>query len=75
MYRVQHTYRIIYNQTTSHNPEGWYNVAYVWALDGEDAKRVFYKNYNNVNSDGSWSSINYKILEVDEFHEIGEIKS
>lgn len=62
---TQETYRVIYKKKTSHQPEGWYGVAYVWANDREDARRVFLSNYNKVNNDGTWSSISYEILEVD----------
>ena len=67
MTRTQYTFRVIYRKTTSHQPEGWYDVAYVWALNRDDARQVFRKNYNNKNTDGTWSSVSYEILEVDQY--------
>lgn len=64
MTRTQYSFRVIYKKTTSHQPEGLYDVAYVWALDHDDAKQVFRKNYNNKNDDGTLSSINYEILDT-----------
>lgn len=65
MERTQLTFRIIYKFTTSHQPEGQYDVVYVWANDESDTNIVFYSKFNNRNSDISYSSIAYQILQVD----------
>jgi hypothetical protein len=37
---------------------------YVWAMDRDEAKYVFHKNYNNKNPQGMLSSISYEILDI-----------
>ena len=64
MERQQFTFRVTYNFTTSHQPEGSIDSVCVWALNLDNARDVFYQLFNNRFPDGSRSSTNYEILEV-----------